>query len=927
MTGAREGKQNKRLTVGLLAHVDAGKTTLSEAMLYTAGALRKLGRVDHGDSFLDGESLERERGITIFSKQARLSWQEGESACVADITLLDTPGHVDFSAETERTLPVLDLAVLVISAADGIQSHTETLWKLLRRYGVPTFLFINKMDLAIRSREEILDLLTARLGQGFVAMPGSSLNGWRGTVGGREEPADEESLYDALTLASESLTEKLLENGALTEADIAAAIADREVFPCYFGAALKNEGIEALLGGIARYGLPAQGGKETAASAVSATETPFGARVFKIARDPNGERLTFVKITGGRIKVKEEIEGVGKVDQIRLYSGAKYTMVQEADAGMICALTGLADTRPGMGLGAEEDGAEEVLEPFLSYRAVLPAGKEPRLVYEDLSQLAEEDPKLSVALDRGTGEITVRLMGQVQMEVLERLAQDRFGYPVTFDSGRIVYRETIADTVEGVGHFEPLRHYAEVHLLLEPGERGSGLVFDTCVSEDVLDRNWQRLILSHLTERELRGVLTNAPLTDMKITLAAGRAHKKHTEGGDFRQATFRALRQGLMKAESVLLEPFFAYALEVPADKVGRAMTDIQRMDGTIDGPQQEGEMAILTGRAPAAQMKDYALEVVNYTGGRGRLSCQLDGYGPCKEQAAVVEEIGYDAERDVNDPADSVFVSHDGSDIVPWYDVEQKMHLPSVLKDRGGADDGAEGASDSADGSAAGSLRDRAAAYVDSAASDAELMAIFERTYGPIRTSPLAGGRAGKDKQRMMEQRRKLAGANGPKAAAGSGQSDSMKKPHTRVKGNPEHLIIDGYNLLHANEEWAKQMDGDLAVVRERLQDILANYAGFTGSAVTLVFDAYKRVPGPGSREDINGVDVVYTKEGETADVFIERMVYERGKKEQMRVVTSDGLIQTLTLGHGALRTSSREFLKELEAIEEAIREALQG
>jgi len=506
----------------------------------------------------------------------------------------------------------------------------------------------------------------------------------------------------------------------------------------------------------------------------------------------------------------------------------------------------------------------------------------------------------------------------VQMEVLERLAKDRFGYPLTFDSGRIVYRETIADTVEGVGHFEPLRHYAEVHLILEPGERGSGLVFDTSVSEDVLDRNWQRLILSHLAERELRGVLMNAPLTDLKITMAAGRAHKKHTEGGDFRQATFRALRQGLMKAESVLLEPFFAYTLEVPADKVGRAMTDIQRMDGTMEGPEQNGETAVLTGRAPAAKMKDYALEVVGYTGGRGRLSCQLDGYGPCREQEEVVAAAGYDAEHDVNDPPDSVFVSHDGSDIVPWYEVEQKMHLPLTLKKRSG--DGEE--TDGTDGQLDGSLKDRAAAYVDSAASDAELMAIFERTYGPIKTNPLtAPGRAGKEKQRMMERRRKAAGANGPK----SGQSDSPKKKHTKIPDGPEHVLIDGYNLLHANEEWAKLMDSDIEVARARLQDILANYAGFTGSAVTLVFDAYKRVPGPGSREDVHGVDVVYTKEGETADVFIERMVYELGRKERMRVVTSDGLIQTLTLGHGALRTSSREFLHELADIEEAIRDAL--
>ena len=921
MTGACADNTNKRLTVGLLAHVDAGKTTLSEAMLYTAGALRKLGRVDHGDSFLDGETLERERGITIFSKQAKLAW-EG-----ADITLLDTPGHVDFSAETERTLPVLDLAVLVISAADGIQSHTETLWKLLRRYRIPTFLFINKMDLAIRSREEILALLSSRLGPGLVAMPGSSLNGWRGTVshaqgtGGAAQPADEESLFDALTLASESLTERLLENGTLTDTDIASAVADREIFPCYFGAALKNDGVDALLNGLTVYG--------TSAVPAEAANAPFGARVFKIARDPNGDRLTFVRITGGQIKVKDEVycaaadaakdrTCAGKADQIRLYSGAKFTAVQAAEAGMVCAFTGLADTRPGMGLGAEADGDEEVLEPFLSYRAVLPAGKEPRLVYEDLAQLAEEDPKLSVSLDKGTGEITVRLMGQVQMEVLERLAEDRFGYPLTFDSGRIVYRETIADTVEGVGHFEPLRHYAEVHLILEPGEPGSGLIFDTCVSEDVLDRNWQRLILSHLAERELRGVLTNAPLTDMKITLAAGRAHKKHTEGGDFRQATFRALRQGLMKAKSVLLEPFFAYTLEVPADKVGRAMTDIQRMDGTMEGPAQTGDAAVLTGRAPAAKMKDYALEVMNYTGGRGRLSCQLDGYGPCKDAEEVIEETGYDAERDVNDPADSVFVSHDGSDIVPWDQVEQKMHLPLTLKKRG--TDGEE--TDSTDGQPDGSLKDRAAAFVDSAASDAELMAIFERTYGPIRTNPLTSpGKAGKEKQRMMERRQKAAGANGPK----KGQSDSPKKKHTKIPDGPEHVLIDGYNLLHADEEWAKLMDSDIEVARARLQDVLANYAGFTGSTVTLVFDAYKRVPGPGSREDVHGVDVVYTKEGETADVFIERMVYELGKRERMRVVTSDGLIQTLTLGHGALRTSSREFLHELAAIEEAIRDAL--
>ena len=864
----RQTTIHKRQTVALLAHVDAGKTTLSEAMLYSAGALRRLGRVDHGDSFLDDEALERERGITIFSKQARLSWGGTE------MTLLDTPGHVDFSAETERALKVPDCAVLIISAADGVRSHTETLWKLLARYRIPAFLFINKMDLSVRGKDGVFERLEKDLGAGLVDMT-----------------AEGEDLTDALTLASETLTERLLTNGSLTDEDIAEAVRRREIFPCYFGAALKNEGVEALMDGLERFG-----GGMTETEAAKKAEQPFGAKVFKIGRDRNGERLTFVRITSGTVTVKQEIGSFGKVDQIRLYSGARFTQTEEAGPGTVCALTGLTDTRPGLGLGQETSQEEEVLEPFLSYRAILPDGKDPRRVYEDLSLLAEEDPKLQVALDRESGDITVRLMGQVQMEVLSRLALDRFGYEVTFGAGTIVYRETIANTVEGVGHFEPLRHYAEVHLILEPGEPGSGIILDTCVSEDDLYRNWQRLILSHLMERELRGVLINAPLTDIHITLAAGRAHKKHTEGGDFRQATFRALRQGLMKADSVLLEPLFSYRLEVPADMVGKAMTDLQNMGAVMEGPEQNEETAVLTGTAPAAKMKDYPMEVVSYTGGRGRLSMQLMGYGPCANAEEVIKESGYDPTRDMDDPVDSVFVSHTGSDIVPWDKVEEHMHLPLTLKE-GPADDGVPA-----------SPKSRSTGSRSDSMTDDDLSA-FEKVYGPIRRDPLTDpAHNNRERERLKELRRR---------------ADRIKDAPT----GPMHLVIDGYNLLHAGEEWKellKDKEG-VAVARERLLDILANYAGFTGHKVTLVFDAYRRPGASGTSEEIHGVEVVYTHEDETADAYIERLVYEAGKKERIRVITSDALIQTLTLSHGALRTSSREFLTELEETREAILDTL--
>ena len=857
----------KRLAIGILAHVDAGKTTLSEAMLYHTGEIRRMGRVDHGDAFLDTDQIEKSRGITIFSKQAMLEFPD------MSVALLDTPGHVDFSAEMERTLSVLDYAVLVISASDGVQSHTETLWKLLRRYQIPTFLFVNKMDLAIHKRGEILKRIEARLPGGFCDFG----------------ETDEESFWEAVSLHSERLTEQLLERGHLSDEDIAGAVAAREVVPVYFGAALKDQGVEALLEGLRRFTKPC--------SQMQA----FGARVFKISRDDRGERLVFVKLTGGTLAVKDEI-GEEKINQIRIYSGLKYKTVEEAEAGMVCALTGLTAVSCGDGLGAEVDAPPEVLEPYMTYRVLLPEEIAAHRALENFRQLSEEDPKLHVRWNEAGGCIELQLMGRVQLEILSRIVQERFGYSVAFGEGRILYKETLdpaAGTVEGIGHFEPLKHYAEVHLLLTPGERDSGLVFSTCVSEDDLDRNWQRLILTHLEEREHPGVLTGAPITDMKITLASGRAHKKHTEGGDFRQATYRAIRCGLMRGQNILLEPWFAFRIEVPSEQVGRVMADVQKMKGTFQTPETLGESTLLLGRAPASELMDYPVEIASFTGGRGHISFQMDGYDRCHNEEEVLAETGYDPQRDIENPADSVFCDHGSGDLVSWKEIEEYMHLPLALSERGEYDPSEDS-----------SLKNRATRYVEEMVSDAELMKIFERTYGPVR-SGLESGR----KKRTNPGRQ---GFVPPRDWTAPRRKNAPKSGRTFV-------LIDGYNLIHAWEELDDLSQRDFGAARDKLVDILCNYRGFTEYEVIVVFDAYKVKGGVGSQERIRNVDVVYTREAETADMYIEKVTHEIARKHDVRVVTSDGLEQLIILGHGALRISSREFIEEVHRIEDAIRECV--
>jgi len=834
-----------------MAHVDAGKTTLSEGLLYESGALRRLGRVDHGDAFLDTDVLERERGITIFSKQALLTLGETE------ITLLDTPGHVDFSAEMERTLQVLDYAILVISGTDGVQSHTRTLWRLLARYRVPTFLFINKMDLAGADREGLLEQFRSQLDGGCV------------DFGGGPEVRDE-----GVAMESEEALERFLDTGTVPEEMTASLIRARKVFPCWFGSALKLDGVAEFLKGLETY--------------TRQPEYPgeFGARVFKISRDSQNARLTWMKITGGVLKAKTVLTGgLGegaweeKADQLRLYSGTKFRPLDQAEVGMVVAVTGLTHTRPGQGLGGEAEAKGPVLEPVLNYQLILPQGADPHTVLPKLRQLEEEDPMLRVLWDPRWKEIHVQLMGQVQLEILRRLIADRFGLDVEFGTGSIVYKETIAEAVEGVGHFEPLRHYAEVHLLLEPGERGSGLRVASACSTDQLDLNWQRLILTHLLERDHPGVLTGSPITDMKITLVAGKAHLKHTEGGDFRQATYRAVRQGLMQARSVLLEPFYDFTLELPPDCVGRAMTDIQTMGGEVEGPETQGELSVLTGRAPVAGLRDYWQEVTAYTRGMGRLSCALRGYEPCRDQEAAAAAIGYDPERDVDNPADSVFCAHGGGFNVKWDQVRQYMHVDSGLR---------LGEEELEPTSPAGGRREYRGGSLE---QDKELQAVFERTYGKV------------ERQDFQPQ----------KKPARTSLSDSYTI--REQKTGPEYLLVDGYNIIFAWEELKELAWTDVAAARAMLEDILSNYQGFRKCVVILVFDAYKVKGNPGSVEKKNGIYVVYTKEAETADSYIEKATYDLSRDNRVRVATSDGLEQMIILGHGALRLSARAFKAEVE------------
>ena len=878
----------KRICVGLLAHVDSGKTTLSEALLYRAGVLRKLGRVDHRDAFLDTDALERARGITIFAKQAVLALPAvaGDAAAPeTGVTLLDTPGHVDFSAEAERTLQVLDYAILVVSGTDGVQAHTLTLWRLLARYRVPTFIFVNKMDLPGADRAVRLRDLRGRFGDGCVDF-------------GADVPAATRA--EALAMASEPLMEQVLDGGLPRTADIVTAIARREVFPCFFGSALRLDGVDGLLDGLRRFTRQPYGGEA------------FGARVFKISADEQGARLTWLKVTGGSLKAKAVVQSredarsafCEKADQLRVYSGEKFRLVGELFPGQVAAVTGLSATYPGQGLGAEPDARLPVLEPVLNYKLVLPEGADPHNALRALRTLEDEDPLLRVVWNDALGEIHLQLMGEVQLEILQSVLQTRFGIPAGFDEGGILYKETLTAPVRGVGHYEPLRHYAEVHLLLEPGPRGSGVQLAAACRPDTLDGNWQRLVLTHLAERTHVGVLTGAPLTDVKITLTAGRAHLKHTEGGDFRQATYRAVRQALRTAQKAgrvqLLEPWYSVQLELPAACLGRAMTDLQRMGGETEPPRQEGEIAILCGRAPVSELRGYAREVAAYTRGEGRLLCTPQGYAPCHDAEAVIAAAGYDADADTDNPADSVFCSHGAGVLVKWDEAPARAHVSPGPGGPVSEEEGAEEAGQAA------SARRRADAYRGTLAQDKELLAIFERTYGPVRrrdSAPANGRDAGLEARRAMGR---------PPAAKAAD-----------LPAGPEYLLVDGYNVIYAWPKLRRLAEGDLDAARRRLQDILCNYAGYRRCRVIAVFDAYKVKGGAGSVEAYHNIHVVFTREAETADMYIEKTTHELGRKHRVRVVSSDGTEQIIILGNGGLRVSAAAFEKEVDAVEAEIRE----
>lgn len=822
----------KKIIAGILAHVDAGKTTLAEAMLYRTGKLRKIGRVDHGDTALDTHALERERGITIFASQAVFSTDKME------VTLLDTPGHVDFSSETERTLGVLDYAILVISGLDGVQSHTLTLWKLLRLYGVPTFVFVTKMDFARKSREEIIENLNSELDGEFVDF------------------GDEAAMSEGLALCNESMMEKYLGGETIDEREIAEAIKLRQVFPCFFGSGLKLDGIDEFIDALEKYTIQPE------------YSEAFGAKVFKISHDPQGVRLTHIKVTGGSIKVREMI-GDEKISGIRIYSGAKFTTADEGKSGEICALTGLDKTHNGQGLGFEAAGERPTLEPVMNYRVVLPDGCDADTILPKLRELEEEDPQLHVTWNSHLKEIHVGLMGDVQAEILKSIVAERFGVKIDIDSGRVMYKETIENKVEGIGHYEPLRHYAEVHLIMEPLPRGSGLVFRTDCSEDTLDRNWQRLILMHLGEKQHLGVLTGSPITDMRITLAAGRAHIKHTEGGDFRQATYRAVRQGLMQAKSKLLEPYFSFRLEVPSEQIGRAINDIRMRSGSFDSPEESSGISVLRGRAPVTELNGYASEVAAYTGGRGRLYCESAGYDDCHNAEKVIAELAYDPEADLENTPDSVFCAHGGGFGVKWNKVGEYMHLESCLEKEKPYTPPVN----------------RRNLHID----DKELEAIMEREFG-------------KPKYELYR----------PTAKKNDGNQTDFEMTERK-----SYVLVDGYNVIFAWDELKSLADTDLGAARERLMEILCNYSAYTKNNVVLVFDAYK-VPGnTGERFDFHNIHVVYTKERELGDVYIEKLISEIGKNDRVRVVTSDNLIQLSAVRFGVLRMSAAEFEREVDSV----------
>jgi small GTP-binding protein len=845
-------EQKKYISAGLLAHVDAGKTTLSEAMLYLSGNIKKLGRVDHRDSFLDTHSLERARGITIFSKQARLELEH------TSLTLMDTPGHVDFAAETERTLQVLDEVILVISGSDAVQAHTETLWRLMERYALPCFIFVTKMDLQNPGHEALMHQLQKRLSDSCV-----------------DFSADSSELYEHIAMCDEGAMEEYIATGKISQATIKNLISQRRLFPCFFGSGLKTHGVEELLGALDIYSPDKDYGAE------------FAAKVYKIARDPQGKRLTYLKVTGGELRVRDSIkyksekgeELEEKVSQLRLYSGIKYDAVDSVQPGQVCAVLGLRQCYPGQGLGQESNSASPVLEPVLSYRVILPKGCDPAVMLPKMQQLGQEDPQLHIHWNERLGEISVQLMGKVQTEVLKSLVKERFDTDIELDSGHIMYRETIADTVEGVGHFEPLRHYAEVHLIMEPLPTGSGVVLDSICSEDVLDRNWQRLILTHLQEKPHLGVLTGSPITDVKISLASGKAHDKHTEGGDFRQATYRAVRQGLMQAKSVLLEPWYSFDILVPNEQLGRAISDVRTMNGKFDSPEDEGEFMHLQGTAPVSAMNGYMEELVAYTRGRGRLSLRNAGYYPCPNQEQVIAQIGYDAEADVDNPADSVFCSHGAGVNIKWDKVPEYMHLESCLKPE----------------------EPEEQSYVprryNFSIDDRELEAIMEREFGPIK--------------RPMYR---------------APERSTAPETVQNIQGRKEYIIVDGYNLIFAWDELSRLAADRLDLARSRLMDILSNYAAFKNAELVLVFDGFRTPGNPGSRSDYHNIHVAFTKDGETGDAYIEKIADQIGKNYSVRVVTSDNLIRLSALRSGVLRCSSKEFIGELEWTMEQIDKVLQ-
>ena len=890
----------KNIVAGILAHVDSGKTTLSEAMLYQAGQIRKLGRVDHQDTYLDTDSQEKDRGITIFSKQAELAYAD------MHIALLDTPGHVDFGTEMERTLQVLDYVVLVINGMDGVQSHTETLWKLLERYGIPVFIFVNKMDMTGYDRDYLMDNIRHRLSDGCVDFLC-------------------EDSGEQIAMCDEAMLEHFLETGANDEQDVVNAIAGRKLFPCYFGSALKNEGVSELLDGMNRYVVEPVRGEE------------FGARVFKIGRDDKGERLTYMKVTGGVLKLKDVLtlrnsqgeESHEKVNQIRVYSGAKYDMVTQVPAGCVCAVPGLVNTYGRQGIGACPDGELPSLVPVLSYKVMYPTDVDAVTMVSKLRLLEEEDPQLQVQWNETAGEIYIKVMGQVQLEVVAQMVRDRFGIAITYGQGRISYKETIAAPVMGVGHFEPLRHYAEVHLLLEPMENGSGMCFDSICSEDVLDKNWQRLILTHLQEREFRGVLTGSPITDMKISITAGRAHQKHTEGGDFRQATYRAVRQGLMMAESVLLEPVYAFKIEVPQEYAGRVLADIVKMSGTMDGQEISGETTVITGHAPVYTMREYYSELTAFSRGTGRLQVDIDGYQPCHNTEEVLAERHYDPELDRFNPSSSVFCAHGAGYLVDWYDVYENMH---VKEDPGFEISGQLGYTE--DGYAMDIPVNRPGKSVsEMSITDEELSEIFARTFGgDYKDKDVAlNGRFRRttseykvNGQYNKSQSRDRQPGNGP--LVGSRPADrgiATPGAFKRRKSGEDYVIVDGYNVIFAWDTLRELSEHNIDSARGKLMDILSNYQGYMNCKLIVVFDGYKVKDNKGERFPYDDIEVVYTKEGETADAHIEKLTHELARKHKVTVVTSDGLEQIVTMGQGAIRMSSRDFKAEVERVNEHLRE----